>query len=484
MLDESRSETRRSLQQRSVFIALVLLAIVGLWPAQSQSLFYPAEYYAAGIEPRAVVNGDLNGDGILDLIAVNYLEDTIAVLLGVGNGTFLPPVFYGAGSGPKRAAVADLDGDQILDLAVTQGQMTGRVSVLLGVGDGSFAPRTSYLVGSGPTSVAIADLDGDLLPDLAVTNQGSHDVAVLLGTGDGTFGPASFYAAGSMPQDVAIGDVNGDDVPDLVTAAMNVDCVGVLLGNGDGTFGPPTLYAVGDQPWSVTLGDFNGDEALDIVAANPGYAGIDNIAVLLNLGNGSFDTADLYWVGDGPDELAVADLNLDGILDIVTANAFSNNVAVLLGDGNGHFGQPVHYYAGDGAHSVAVGDYDGDQVPDLAVADRDADCVAVLLGTTSPAGVEQTTPCGSRLIRIAPNPVRSRATLEFDLQMMAPVRLQINDVSGRMVYCAPGQPRPAGNQRIVLDLSEGRLRGIPSGTYFLSLTIAGRSNVRRVIVLR
>ncbi len=465
---------------------LLLVLGIGTGSSAAESLFDPPVFFPTGYEPLCIVAGDLNGDQILDLVTADYSAQNVAVLLGAGDGSFGLPTFYEVGGRPSAVAVGEFNGDHILDLAVPRGGMTGRVAILLGVGDGTFAPRITYLVGSGPSSVAIADLNGDRVADLAVTDEVSSDVAILLGVGDGTFGPASFYASGSLPMDVAIGDLNGDQIPDLVTAAMNADRVGVLLGLGDGTFGPPSFYLAGDQPWSVALGDFDGNLSLDIVVGNPGYDGVDNIAILLNQGDGTYGSASVYWVGNGPFDVTVADFYSAGILDLVVANQYWDDVAVLVGSGNGTFGQPTYFYAGDGAASVAVADYNGDQVPDLAVADMEADCVAILLRNSDPAGVDGSprAPLFSRLSSVSPNPASSRATISFDLRVPARAQLRILDVNGRVVDCLLDQDCPAGGQRVVWNLSQGLAVRIPVGTYFLTLDVGDRKSVQRITVVR
>src|SRR5207245_7386402 len=80
-----------------------------------------------------------------------------------------------------------------------------------------------------------------------------------------------------------------------------------------------------------------------------------------------------------------ADLNGDGKLDIVTANAGSNNVSVFLGNGDGTFGAPIKFAAGASPSALAIGDVNGDGKPDLAVADAGSDSVSILLGTGTAA---------------------------------------------------------------------------------------------------
>jgi hypothetical protein len=129
------------------------------------------------------VAGDFNGDGRLDLAVANNFSNSVAVLLGNGDGTFAPPVDYGVPNGPTSVAIGDFNGDGRPDLTVTAGDA---VSILLGNGDGTFSvAATSFVVGdigSIPAWVAVGDFNGDGRPDLAVANMLSSNVSILTNT--------------------------------------------------------------------------------------------------------------------------------------------------------------------------------------------------------------------------------------------------------------------------------------------------------------
>ncbi len=93
-------------------------------------------------------------------------------------------VDLGTGASPLDVAVGDLDGDGLPDL-VTANANANTVSVLLGDGAGGFAARSDFATGQSPWSVAIGDVNGDGRPDLAVANGSAHSVSVLMGGGAG-----------------------------------------------------------------------------------------------------------------------------------------------------------------------------------------------------------------------------------------------------------------------------------------------------------
>ncbi len=417
------------------------LATLTVMPAAAQMRFAKAVAYDAGPEPTSVAISDLNGDGKPDLIVANYCQNPgpdsctgngqVAVLLGNGHGSFQPGVTYSTGAyGAVSVAVGDVNGDGIPDLVVANScetlgpygcnDQTGAVSVMLGNGDGTFQPAVNYSSGAyWPYSVAIHDLNGDGKVDLVVSNGGAvgswkGSVSVLLGNGNGTFQPAVNYSTGGqVAASVAIGNLRGDGVPDLVVANYGGP-VGVLLGNGDGTFQQAVTYS-SNGPSSVALGDLRGKGILDVVVAigyNPGKPPRSRLDVLLGNGDGTLRTAVSYpadgvglpsspAVGSGVNSLVIADVNGDGIPDAVSAEPCQSllyytdcvgnkDVSVLLGRGDGTLQAPLAYSSGGFlAWGIAVADVNGDGRPDLVVVNQYASqganngSVAVLLNQTS-----------------------------------------------------------------------------------------------------
>ncbi|MBA3914800.1 MAG: VCBS repeat-containing protein [Acidobacteriales bacterium] len=333
----------------------------------------------------SVVTGDWNADGIPDLavtaaVTLTYFVD---VYLGVGDGTFSQENEYPLHSLEAESLTAgDLNGDGIADLVIADAP--GGISVLLGQGGGNFAapvnyslPDLGYLIG-----ITTVDLNRDGKLDVAATgtNDWTHasDIIIYLGRGDGTFqNPVELPT--TFPSRIISVDLNKDGMPDLVTGSVNV-----FLGNGDGTFQAERYYnslVAGDTVSGTPLAaaDVDADGNLDLLAAG-GELGPSAVSVLRGNGKGSFQRPVLLGTTtSNPIELLIADFNKDGHLDAILPDAFAPCFNLMLGDSNGKFVARRDFSIQHSTHnqpqvaSLTVADVNSDGNPDVVMLDDGED---------------------------------------------------------------------------------------------------------------
>jgi hypothetical protein len=174
------------------------------------------------------------------------------------------------------------------------------------------------------------DVKGDGKVDLICVNSGSDTLSVLTNDGRAGFAIATTLIVGNGPTSVTAADVNGDGKMDLICANQQDGTLSVITNDGNGGFALSSSPSAGNYPYSVTAADVNEDGKVDLICANSGpYMG-DTLSVLTNDGKGGFGRACSLVVGSEPFQIAAADLNGDGKVDFICANAGGNTLSVLI----------------------------------------------------------------------------------------------------------------------------------------------------------
>ncbi|RPD47021.1 T9SS C-terminal target domain-containing protein [Hymenobacter sediminis] len=269
---------------------------------------------------------------------------------------------------------------QVLEFTVAAG----------GTGQGTFTGGTEVVVGAWPTDIVTGDVDGDGDLDFVTVHDYLFRAAVGFNNGDGTYTLAPYNTiVGGHPTSVALGDVDGDgDLDMLVTDAQDAGqgggagSVSICTNDGKGQF-LGTVFgaqsrAVGVRPSSVALGDVDADGDLDFVAAN---AGSNSVSVRLNNGVGTFSGTGTVAVGAFPQKVVLGDVDNDGDLDLLTANATDNTVSLRLNAGNGTFSGATTVSVGAGPEDVVLADLDGNGSLDFATINDEDSSVSVRLNT-------------------------------------------------------------------------------------------------------
>jgi hypothetical protein len=253
--------------------------------------------------------------------------------------------------------------------------------------------RGDIPTGNTPYAMVTADFNGDGYLDFAVVNLDDNTVSVFFGQADGSVKKSADYAVGVSPDAIAVADFNGDGKPDLAVTNQNcsntcgLGSMSVLINRGDGTFQSAASYGTDTDPVAIVAADFNGDGKPDLAVANaisPVNPGPGTVTIFFNNGDGTFSRNEEYPAGSGVRQLAALKLagTANPSLAVVNFTALNgvNAVSILRNRGDGRFASPLSYLTGKAPSWVASADFNRDGIADLAVVNGNDNTVSILLG--------------------------------------------------------------------------------------------------------
>jgi len=325
---------------------------------------------------------DLDNDGDLDIVMHGY--DSVAgsatsstyVGINDGSGNFTYNVAITNNLYMKRMDVGDVNGDGVADIVFAENSATAQ-PIYFGDGTGGFT-QSSQIISTtggitGTTNVALADFNGDGLNDMFVNIDAGIKVFLNAQGGDA---PGVFTDTGQSLtstkttqsyRGLAVGDIDGDGDIDAVTGSWAED-MDIWVNDGAGAFSNTGVFGTGRLETSagasngVDLGDLDGDGDLDIFVFNR-Y--IQN-KVFLNDGTGNFTETQTVGTTGARDDGKLVDIDGDGDLDAIMAS--DAGAEVYLNDGNANFTVQNFNIGASWSLQVHGGDLNGDGAKDILVA--------------------------------------------------------------------------------------------------------------------
>ncbi|MFZ0545276.1 MAG: VCBS repeat-containing protein [Candidatus Promineifilaceae bacterium] len=348
--------------------------INSLIPGNSFGLFLPYEVYPGGDWEEAVGIGDFNNDGLNDVAtSEDFFTGYLRIYLQNTSGTLDKPVLYDIGSRPSTLAVGDLNNDGRDDV-VTANFHDDKIGVFLQKSNGTLASQVTYNTSTGPDAIAVADLNDDGRDDVVVSHWTASNIGVFIQNTNGTLDPiVSYSAPQSGYDDIDTGDLNNDGLIDVVK--MNGQggnpALSVYLQTISGTLSGPISYDH-EGGNGVAVGDLTGDGRQDIAFTYGGNGPSANLAVFTQTVTGTLKLDATYSAYDIPEPVEIADVDMDGLQDVVTIHGGWEAMGVFLQQPDGTLSPyelyDLPYATRYGPQGLDLGDINNDGLPDVTIA--------------------------------------------------------------------------------------------------------------------
>ncbi|WP_436515076.1 FG-GAP-like repeat-containing protein [Ekhidna sp. To15] len=339
----------------------------------------------------ALVKGDFDEDGEMDLAATSHEDDQLVLIFGNSLGRFTLPVALATGDDPRDLLTGHFNEDDHLDL-ITLNWNSDNMRLHLGDGEGNFTAGSNFATSSTSLNFDTADFNNDNHLDIVVSGGSGNNFGFFAGDGMGGFASPVYTDLTSSVYDVRALDADEDGDMDVAVSQNSLGEVVIFIGDGAGNFSNDANYDTGDASW-LELGDINNDSHIDISVANSNN-------VLLGAGDGTFSVQPISGIG-GTTHFLIEDMDVDGQPDVITASQSVSSSfgagAVIVHSLNESL-SVVDSWEQDagslGGFKALIHDFNHDGLPDIASTDVNYNGIWVLLNNTE-AGCDEPVITGS-----------------------------------------------------------------------------------------
>lgn len=358
------------------------------------SMTLPTTYQTGG-SPGIIAAGDVNGDGLNDVVSANYYDNNISVFIQLPNGKLATQTTYPVNQGPFGVGIGDINADGLNDVIV--GCAAADVIHIFTQNEGGTLTQSMvFRTERAPYGLSVGDVNGDGRNDIVVPNSGANSISIftwlpevkesydyLLGSfkkcrsltiqrQENELFAHIVYDSGPITYWVTIGDINGDGRNDIATVNYGNNTMNVYFQQPDRSLLPMgALQTAGGNPSTVAIGDLNGNGIGEIVASG------GPVSIFGQKDEVSFGLIGTATSNEGrAGAVKIGDINNDGRNDLITTHSETFNI--YLQNDKGNLLAPLSFPTGRGPGGLAVADVNNDGLTDVITGNISDNTISVL----------------------------------------------------------------------------------------------------------
>lgn len=314
----------------------------------------------------SITSGNLNDDGIDDLVIVRRGRNQVIVLTSQANDSTYRPSVYSVGYYPEKVTIGDIDNDHIPDI-ICYGKLHSGISVLVGQKDGTFKEVKQLFPNNSASDVYIVNLNQDGFADIAIHTWLNNELTFYLGTGKLQFSEQTVLSFGSDSVQILCNDFNADGITDVAVASSMYKTVQVYHGDGLGSYNFSQTLSLSYPAESMSGASFNSSLTRDILITSRTKG---CYSILLNNASGAFYDEIVYGSDSTISAMTAADLTKDGPDDILFFRRHEKTISILWNERSHRRREnekTVTLPVGKDPVNISVSDINGDGLDDLII---------------------------------------------------------------------------------------------------------------------
>ncbi len=354
-------------------------ASIGILRNNSRGVFNDYKVIAKTNHVSSMTVGNLNNDGIDDIVVVHRDQNQIEILMSDKSDSSYSSSFASVNFYPEKVIVSDITNDEIPDI-ISYGKLSTGVCVLEGRGGGKFKPKKTLFDNIPVGDFAVVALNADNITDAAVYNWLSNETILFLGLGKMKFSEQTVLSFAQDSVRVSFDDFNNDDLADIAISSAQNKTIQIFHGDGLGNFLSVQTIPTAISPDKIAIGTFNKKNIKDILL-NTNSSNL--VSILINKGDGFFYDEIIFGKNQRASETIVGDLNSDGFSDAIVIDNNCKDYSVFWNSQTKDLPtqNEISLAVGLKPNNITTADLNGDGVDDIIVSNFESSTISFFMSS-------------------------------------------------------------------------------------------------------